>query len=165
MSVLGFFLWIWLAEQLIRNVRGDAIFTDFNDTTGLIFNGNAATTNCDYDIYHAYGATQGNDDVFNVGNFSIEYSENSDLVSEVNIQTNLASDDVDINENLAVGVHRNDTLPSPLNCTERIRLTSSAPSNAGSIWYREPISVSDGFDTYFTFQITDHSKVIYKALF
>lgn len=55
-------------------------------------------------------------------------------------------------------LHRNDTLSSPLYCSQRVRLTPSGPSKIGAMWYREMRPVSNGFDTYFTFQITDHSK-------
>jgi len=55
-------------------------------------------------------------------------------------------------------LHRNDTLPSASNCSQRIRLTPSGPSKVGVVWYREPRPIANGFDTYFTFQITDHSK-------
>jgi hypothetical protein len=55
-------------------------------------------------------------------------------------------------------LHRGDTKTSPSKCRGRVRLTPSGPSKAGSIWYRDDVPVNNGFDTYFTFQITDHSK-------
>lgn len=49
-------------------------------------------------------------------------------------------------------------MPSPLSCAVRSRLTPSGPSKAGSMWFRDTLPVANGFDTYFTFQITDQSK-------
>eukprot|EP01034_Spumella_vulgaris_P025158 gene25158-31581_t len=53
---------------------------------------------------------------------------------------------------------RSDTETSPTECKVRSRLTPSGPSKAGSMWFLDPAPVSNGFDTYFTFQISDHSK-------
>jgi hypothetical protein len=55
-------------------------------------------------------------------------------------------------------LHRNDSLPAPKSCAQRVRLTPSIPSKIGALWFRDKRPVSNGFDTYFTFQITDHSK-------
>lgn len=40
----------------------------------------------------------------------------------------------------------------------RVRLTPSGPSKAGTIFFADQAPVNNGFDTYFTFQVTDHSK-------
>ena len=40
----------------------------------------------------------------------------------------------------------------------RVRLTPSRPSRAGSVWYHTPLPVNKGFQTLFTFQVSDHSK-------
>ena len=114
-------LWALLASL----VSGDMVFPDFNITTGLVFNADAATSNCGPNIYHAYGDVQGKDDVFNLGNFSVEYSENNDLINELSISTNDASTNEIVNQELASFLSRNDTLPSPTNCTVRVRLTPS----------------------------------------
>ena len=106
-------------------VSGDVVFPDFNITTGLIFNADAATSNCGPNIFHAYGDVQGKNDVFDMGNFSVEYSENNDLINELTISTNEASTNTIVNQDLASFLNRNDTQPSPTNCTVRIRLTPS----------------------------------------
>ena len=112
-------------SSLARLVLADIAFPDFNITTGLVFNTDAATSNCGPNIYHAYGEVQGKDDQFNLGNFSVEYSENNDLINELTISTNVAATDEIVNQDLASFLNRNDTLPSPTNCTLRIRLTPS----------------------------------------
>jgi len=49
--------------------------------------------------------------------------------------------------------------PSPKQqCPVRIRLTGSNPFEAGSMWYTRPLPLLNGFETKFTFQITDHSQ-------
>lgn len=77
------------------------------------------------------------------------------MISESSVSTN-ADDETD--NPLAGFIHRSDTKPAPKDCAVRARLTPSGPSKAGSIWFLEPMPVNNGFDTYFTFQITDHSK-------
>jgi len=64
----------------------------------------------------------------------------------------------EIEQYLAGFLHRNDTSNAPTNCTNRIRLTPSGPSKIGSVWFRDKFAIYRGFDTHFTFQITDHSK-------
>ena len=121
MILIAALRWALLAEL----VSGDVVFPDFNITTGLVFNADAATSNCGPNIYHAYGDVQGKNDQFNLGNFSVEYSENNDLINELTIVTNEASTDEVVNQDLASFLNRNDTLPSPTNCSVRIRLTPS----------------------------------------
>jgi hypothetical protein len=118
--------------QLWDSSRGDISFPDFNTTTGLIFNADAATSNCDVNIYHTYGDVQGKSDVFDAGNFSTEYSENTDLVKELTIETNVASTNSETTLTLASFPHRNDTTASPATCAVRARLT---PSGIAMVYY------------------------------
>lgn len=43
-------------------------------------------------------------------------------------------------------------------CAVRLRLTASQPRQVASAWYAEPLPVLQGFETRFTFQLTDQSK-------
>lgn len=43
-------------------------------------------------------------------------------------------------------------------CAVRLRLTASQPRQVASVWYAEPLPVLQGFETRFTFQLTDQSK-------
>jgi len=55
--------------------------------------------------------------------------------------------------------HRDDYKPSKsTRCAGRARLNPSGPSKAGSLWYHTPVSVNTGFETVFTFQVSDHSR-------
>ncbi len=87
-----------------------------------------------------------------------EISETTVLISESSVQTNNAADNLIIEKTLAGFIHRSDTSTSETECKVRSRLTPSGPSKAGSMWFNDPAPVSNGFDTYFTFQISDHSK-------
>ncbi len=89
---------------------------------------------------------------------SVERGETTDLTFESSVETNKAIDNENIASNLAGYLHRADTISAPTNCTERIRLTPSGPSKTGSLWFHDDVNVNNGFDTYFTFQISDHSK-------
>jgi hypothetical protein len=44
-------------------------------------------------------------------------------------------------------------------CGGSIRLTSSSPRQTGAAWYRRKQNVEEGFDTYFTFEISNPSQV------
>lgn len=45
----------------------------------------------------------------------------------------------------------------------RSRLTASQPRQVASVWYAEPLPVLQGFDTRFTFQLTDQSKSCFEV--
>ena len=42
-------------------------------------------------------------------------------------------------------------------------LTGSRPHQQSAIWYQEPLSVLNGFETQFSFQVSDHSRRCYEA--
>eukprot|EP01040_Poterioochromonas_malhamensis_P009017 gene9017-9764_t len=136
---------------------GSFYFKDFNETAGLVFVGTAGTTNCYNYTLNNYGDYQGVADLFNEDE-SIERGETTVLISESNVETNNATTTTTVNTQLAGFLNRNDTQAAPTQCDVRIRLTPSGPSKAGAVWFNEPAPVSHGFDTIFTFQITDHSK-------
>lgn len=74
------------------------------------------------------------------------------------MSTSLDGDRAKIEKELAGFLHRSDTVNSPTNCSVRVRLTPSGPSKAGSVWFVDSTPVNNGFETSFTFQISDHSK-------
>eukprot|EP01038_Epipyxis_sp_PR26KG_P011556 gene11556-15476_t len=137
--------------------NSDFIYPDFNETSGLKFNGAAGTTNCFNDILNAYGDRQGIADRFNEDVLT-EIGETTVLISESSVETNLAQDNNITQSTLAGFIHRSDTISQPGICRVRARLTPSGPSKVGSFWFMEPSPVTNGFDTYFTFQVSDHSK-------
>lgn len=48
-------------------------------------------------------------------------------------------------------------------CAVRLRLTASQPRQVSSVWYSEPLPVLQGFETRFTFQITDQSRHCFEV--
>ena len=121
------------------------------------YNGDSGTTNCHDFIPNNYGDVQRKADFYSTSPLP-ERSELSDAILEYTMETNAASYNNEIDTTIAGYLHRNDSITSPNNCAVRSRLTPSLSSKIGSMWYREAVPVSDGFDTYFTFQISDHSK-------
>lgn len=106
-----------------------------------------------------YGDFQGKADLFQEeGASDVERGETTDLTFQSTVETNLQVYNQEIEQYLAGFLHRGDTKTAPDMCRGRIRLTPSGPSKVGSLWYRDDVPVNNGFDTYFTFQITDHSK-------
>jgi len=144
---------------LIKPTHSDFVYKDFNQTAGLDFNGVAGTTNCFNFSLNNYGDFQGKADRFNEKE-AVEIRETTVLVSESSFETSIAEkDNAIISMSLAGFLNRNDTVSAPTECFVRARLTPSGPSKAGSFWFVDPAPVTNGFDTYFTFQITDHSKL------
>lgn len=80
------------------------------------------------------------------------------MISESTVNTNQESQNEVTDQQLAGFLHRRGTLSAPKSCATRIRLTPSGPSKVGAVYFVDPAPVSKGFDTVFTFQVTDHSK-------
>lgn len=151
--VRGFF-----AIAFVRRLSADFVFINFNETTGLKFVGDAATTSCVNITLNAYGDVHSKGDIFNYPS-DIERSETTDFMTENTMTTNLDSDNIETSTQLAGFLHRSDAINSPSKeCAIRARLTPSGPTKAGAVWFVDPVPVNNGFETSFTFQITDHSK-------
>uniref|UniRef100_A0A7S3GU82 Legume lectin domain-containing protein n=1 Tax=Spumella elongata TaxID=89044 RepID=A0A7S3GU82_9STRA len=133
------------------------VYRDFNETDGIHFNGAAGTTRCFNDTLEAYGDYQGDADRFNEDVLT-EIGETTVLISESTVETNEDFRNNETDNTLAGFIHRSGTKSAPNRCAGRIRLTPSGPSKAGSIFFVDQAPVNNGFDTYFTFQVTDHSK-------
>ncbi|GMF25047.1 unnamed protein product [Phytophthora lilii] len=50
-----------------------------------------------------------------------------------------------------------------LQCPVRLRLTASQPHQVSSIWYAQQLPILQGFETRFTFQITDQSRRCFEV--
>jgi len=142
---------------ILLNTYGDFVYKDFNETSGLILNGDAGTTNCHDDPLFKYGLLQGKADIFSVYS-DPEIGESTDIISSSTTETNIDTFNKETTETLAGFLHLKTTASAPNTCNTRARLTPSKASTAGSMWYKEDVPVSNGFETFFTFQITDHSK-------
>lgn len=153
---------------------GDFVYASFNETLGLSFNGDAATTACEVGIdlisvagfpningerTNNWGEVQGNADAFETTTLT-QQGERSNMQSTTEIRTTPFPDSdetkgLDINSFGAV----DDYSPSKTGrCPLRLRLTPSTPSKRGSVFRTEPISVINGFDVTFSIQMSDPSR-------
>lgn len=140
-------------------------YADFNETTGLWFVQDAATTSCFYDAERNYGDTHGDadptvslDGAQTNDTQEAELGETTDSVFVSSVETHQQIYNEEIDESQAGFLHRKGTISAPSVCAVRSRLTPSGPGKVGAMWFRDEVPVSNGFDTYFTFQISDHSK-------
>jgi len=152
------YLVVLFIAHLHYTVHGDFVFPDFNETAGLVIVGDTGTTSCNDNPLFRYGDVQGKADIFDEGGGAVERGETSDLTFESSVETNLQIYNEEIESYLAGYLHRGETITAPSNCPGRLRLVPSGPAKAGAVWYRDEVPVNNGFDTYFTFQISDHSK-------
>jgi hypothetical protein len=130
-----------------HTTEGDFIYPDFNNTVGLVFNGNASTSICD-----------GNTPSIKT---KLSLSNRGGYESTQETETNIGQDVNELtHEFIAQFGHRNQFESNPESgCPRRLRLTQSLPSQAGSVFHATRLPVIRGFDTTFSFQITAHSKV------
>ena len=163
---------IIIVAILVVGARGASfVFPDFNDTQGLTFNGDAATTSCaDLEVTRLAGDVEGDADLkeseLGVRGMELERHIAKNHIgngaSFIEYKQTTTDDPVDterVGQRFAVLGHRDDYQPSKeTRCAGRMRLTPSNPSAAGSSWYHLPIPVNEGFETLFTFQISDHSR-------
>ena len=144
--------------------RADFIYVDFNDTTGLLFNQNSTTTSCDDSSWYPYAHSARHDHGYNDRNDNGEavplmMSENTQHATTQDLKTDDPISSVLVGEQNAIVGHRDDFVPSPpRRCPVRVRLTPSRPFSRGSVWRAQRESVLAGFETGFSFQMSDHSR-------
>ncbi|CAM9566805.1 unnamed protein product, partial [Discosporangium mesarthrocarpum] len=140
----------------------DFVFVDFNVTHGLSFVGASGTTTCANVSALRYGAVQGRADEHD-GSLDLSTGETEDEVTLVSVETSIEDEQEDITKTKAGFGHRENVTQSPDaagdRCRVRARLTPSLPSKAGAMWYSVPVPVTRGFETIFTFQVSDQSRV------
>lgn len=137
-----------VAAILVATAAGDFVYVDFNNTQGLVLNGDALTTACgDVELRH-YGEREGRG---GEGGLAEVYGEDDETSWTTRSQGNASA------TRQAFG-HRDAYADADERCAGRVRLTPSQPRTRGSVWYRLPRPVFDGFETLFTFKVSDHSK-------
>ena len=134
------------------------VFEDFDQPLGLVFNGHATTADC------GKSSNFISQNKVNVNNqhdpTTIEYGRKGGFQTKEITQTIEDTQNFKNLKNIAQFGHRDSFLNSDQNgCPTRLRLTSSHPSQAGSIWYEKRLPVLKGFSTSFVFQVTDHSQI------
>eukprot|EP00903_Cladosiphon_okamuranus_P010242 g9699.t2 len=140
----------------------DFVYADFNSTHGLTFVGASGTTACANVTELAYGDVQGDADELQ-GSLDVVTREAGEDVSITDVRTSELEEHNQITPRQAGFGNRLSVQHSPdaegKRCRVRSRLTPSLPSKAGAMWYSVPVPVTRGFETLFTFQITDHSRI------
>ena len=153
--------YFWQKCSKFYSVKGDFVYADFNQTTGLSFVGDTGLTNCISVIANAqYGQRYGDADERSGGIEARKY-EAVDLYREGSLETMNPLETPTIGSQFALFGHRDnfDKSNEEDRCDVRVRLTPSQPGKRGAMWYEQPIAVNLGFETLFSFQITDPSTV------
>lgn len=160
--------------------RADFLFQDFNKSNGIVLNGAAATSSCVPIVGESTSETQkiypdgapgenanvspkhGAADRADAALPEVQRAA-GDKVELDNVVTHDARGATASSEETArlhgVFGHRAAFGAAPeTQCSTRVRLTPSNPFTTGSAWYRQRLPVLGGFETKFTFQISDHSR-------
>ena len=134
---------------------------DFESIIGLDLRGSASTSSCErasvaYRKDKDGNVLHGNMDDSTEGILpTTQEDDNFAQFQEVETDT---KEGARVSTETACLVIVTSTVCSNDGCRTRIRLTPSEPSKAGSMWHSRPVAVFLGFETKFTFQITDQSR-------
>lgn len=141
-------------------VRGDFFYPHFNDTAALRFNGVAATSSCEDGGPYAYDPVHGTNDAPDYGETVSTTHEGTGSIEEFTVATASVAESRNTTKHEASFAHREAVrrAPDPAGCDVRLRLTPARPYKVGSVMRTERLPVLDGFETGFTFQVTDHSR-------
>jgi len=149
---------------LLPFTKSDFTYTDFNSTAGLAFNGAVEVTDCGGGEGEASAfveTTNTNTTDPSSSSRLHQFGHTATLELSTTVETaNHSSSNNDIALYTGVFGHRQDDfdVATDAGCSGRIRLTPSHPSKAGSVWYDTRVPVLRGFETTFSWKITDHSK-------
>jgi hypothetical protein len=145
---------------LVAVSRADFVYPHFNDTAVLRFNGDAATSSCEDGGPYMYDPLHGvNDHSESTDALSIT-EETGGLVSRSSTATSEGDKAAaNVSRFEAIFSHRDAVgAADPAGCPVRLRLTPPRPFKAASVMRTERARVLDGFETGFTFQVSDHSR-------
>ncbi len=129
-------------------VQADFIYVDFNHTLGLNINGDAATSGCNISEAYEYISNQGDgskqNDHHKITDSRVVVGQEGGLQTRQSVTTNAnhVEDDQSIHEMEARFGHRIAYVKG-LNtgCKRRLRLTPSAASKTGSVFYEKRLPV------------------------
>ncbi|GLE03965.1 hypothetical protein PINS_up012876 [Pythium insidiosum] len=149
---------IALLLSIAAAAHGQFVYYDFNATTGLVLNGDAATSSCARVPRNEYSDRTGVDDVREASLESVFHQRLEQTATETTETENPATSPRIAVESAVTG-HRDAFVQSETaRCAVRLRLTASQPRQLSSVWYAEELPVLQGFETRFTFQISDQSR-------
>lgn len=137
-------------------------FAAFNDTTTLVFSGDARSSSCDdggpyvYSSMHAVDGRVAPDDD---GRIVVEETAS---IRRVTAAKSLSPRDASEATRLSGFPHRDDFSASSdarnASCPTRLRLTPSRPYKVGVAAHERPLPALDAWESGFTFQLTDPSR-------
>lgn len=151
----------WIASlALLYPCNGDFMYGDFNETAGLTFLGSATTSSCGDNGPYDYQVNHGINDEPDRGEQPVIQSETISQTLEEFYATSASKAVLEsISKYSAVVPHRDNAISDPMvGCPVRLRLTPARASKIGSVQRIEAEPVLSGFETGFSFQITDHSQ-------
>lgn len=147
------------------------VYPNFNSTAGLVLNGDAATSSCDdggpyaYDPPRRYAANDASETGAEGGAAAAAGTEwtlreGAADAAEATVVTAAPGEREDIAVHSAVLGHRDaaGAPPDPAGCAVRLRLTPSRAFKRASVFRSARVPVLDGFETGFSYQVTDHAR-------
>ena len=159
----------------ITSTSSTFLYDTFNSSQGLTLNGDAATTSCELDIdltslagfpdlmdnADEFGEVHKANDVFEDTTYETIGEKSSEQTTTFINTADARDEDIRNIEKFSSSFGHRDSFKHSKEerCSTRIRLTSSSPDKAGSVFRSTSTPVAQGFDTLFTFQISDHSQV------
>jgi len=144
----GYFLAIITFVISLNAVAGDFLYSDFNQTLGLTFNGDATTSDCGLNntyittkfdetkLKNTSGPNNTEQQVSHIGRENGLQTRKEVVTNDDNSKTN------NISKLYAQFGHKDIFQSSVVDgCKTRLRLTPSAPSKKGSVWYEKRVQV------------------------
>ncbi|KAG3193824.1 hypothetical protein PC128_g9896 [Phytophthora cactorum] len=145
-------------------VDAEFVYYDFNGTTGLVLNGKAATSSCAPFKPTDYSKYAGAADV-REATLEVTLTEQLEAIRLETRDTENHTTSGRIAVETAMLGHRDvfQASEEKRRCPVRLRLTASQPHQVSSVWYAQQLPVLQGFETRFTFQITDQSRRCFEV--
>ena len=139
MYAVGFYLPFMLIYILHgKYVVSDFIYEDFESTIGIDFNGVASTSSCDEGKRLAYQVNHGTADVNLKTPPSTTEEDTNQAQFQETIMENVDYKSSSVTTETSILGHRENWGRSfYTGCRVRLRLTSSEPSQVGSIWHAQ----------------------------
>ena len=119
-------------------------FVDFNQTLGLVFTGDATTTDCGRKAVETIGnGSSAPTAIINSSSTVLDLMESGGVQTRRTVETSVDGDDSSsIASREAIFGHRDEFAgEKKAGCPTRLRLTKSAPSQTGSVWYEKRVPV------------------------
>ena len=168
---------ITLLLVVSKAVQADFHYADFNQSLGLVFNGDATLSDCNekhdgiigrlpspprstIDTSSSSSSSSGMGDVNFTTSLFLERGEVAGVQTRSTVETNVDDETSSwiVHREATFGHRNNFTSSIDTGCPTRLRLTNSHQGQVGSIWYEKRLPVLMGFETSFSFQVTDHSR-------